>query len=71
MLLDNRLNEIKKISVKSLASSLQRMRDKPTAIVIDGTATNNIIISAEEVGTKVIAAKNFATTNTSIKLVSL
>jgi DNA primase len=71
VLLDNRLNEIKKISVKSLASSLGRMRDRPTAIVIDGTATNNIIISAEEIGVKVIVAKNFATTNTSVKLLSL
>jgi len=71
VLLDSKLNEIKKISVKSLASSLQRMRDRPTIIVIDGTATNNIIISAEEIGTQVIVAKNFATTNTSIKLMSL
>ncbi|MCL5018262.1 MAG: DNA primase DnaG, partial [Candidatus Pacearchaeota archaeon] len=30
VLLDSRLNEIKKISVKSLASSLPRMRDRPT-----------------------------------------
>ncbi|MDD5012516.1 MAG: DNA primase DnaG [Candidatus Nanoarchaeia archaeon] len=71
VLLDNSLNEIKKVSVKTLASSLSRSRDKPTAIVIDGTATTPIIISAEEIGTKVIAAKNFATTDTSIKLMSL
>lgn len=71
IILDDNFNEIKKVSVKTLANSLSRMRDKPTAIVIDGTATNHIIISAEEIGCKVIAAKNFATTNTKIKLVSL
>ncbi len=71
ILIDDKLNEIKSISVKMLASSLHRMRDKPTVIVIDGTATNSIINSAEEIGVKVIVAKNFATTNTTIKLLSL
>jgi len=70
ILLDNSLNEIKSISVKTLASSLSRMRDKPKVIVIDGTATNSIIMSAEDAGCEVIAAKNFATTNTKIKLLS-
>jgi DNA primase len=71
VLLDNSLNEIKDVSVKALAGSLDRMREKPAAIVIDGTATKSIIISAEEAGAKVIVAKNFATTDTNIKLMSL
>ena len=71
IILDDSLNEIKKVSVKILAGTLSRSREKPTAIVIDGTATRAIIISAEEVKTKVIAAKNFATTDTNIKLISL
>ncbi len=71
VILDNSLNEIKRVSIKTLAGTLRRLREKPTAIVIDGTATNPIISSAEETGCKIIVAKNFATTNTSIKLMSL
>ncbi len=71
VLLDDSLNEIKKVSVKSLAGSLKRMRKKPTVIVIDGTATKPIISSSEEEGCKAIVAKNFATTDTNIKLMSL
>ncbi len=71
VILDNSLNEIKSVSVKMLAGTLRRIREKPAAIVIDGTATTPIIISAEEIGCKIIVAKNFATTDTSIKLMSL
>lgn len=71
ILLDSSLKEIKDISVKSLSGTLHRLRERPTVIIIDGTATNSIIYSAEEIGCKVIVAKNFATTDTSIKLLSL
>ncbi len=71
VLLDNSLREIKSVSTKTLSSALRRLRDKPAVIIIDGIATNPIISSAEEIGCKVIAAKNFATTNTSMKLLSL
>lgn len=71
VLLDSSLDEIKRVSVKSLANALKRLRNKPTAIVIDGKATNSIINSAEEIGCKVIVAKNFATTDTKVKLLSL
>jgi DNA primase len=71
ILLDKNLEEMKNISVKTLAGSLSRLRDKPTIIVIDGTATNSIIASAEESGCQIIVAKNFATTDTKIKLLSL
>ncbi|VVB83786.1 DNA primase DnaG [uncultured archaeon] len=71
VILNNSLNEIKTVSLKTLAGTLARLREKPIAIVIDGTATNSIINSAEESGCKVIVAKNFATTNTSVKLLSL
>jgi len=71
ILLDSSLKEIKSISVKSLSGILHRLRERPTAMVIDGTASNSIIYSAEEIGCKVIVAKNFATTNTNIKLLSL
>ncbi len=71
ILLNNSLNEIKSISVKSLAGTLHRIRDRPTAVVIDGTATVSIISTLEEINCKVIVAKNFATTDTKIKLLSL
>ncbi|MCK9595999.1 DNA primase DnaG [Candidatus Pacearchaeota archaeon] len=71
IILDSSLREIKSVSVKVLSGTLQRFREKVTAIVIDGTATIHIISSAEEKGCKIIVAKNFATTDTSIKLMSL
>jgi len=59
------------VSVKSLAGSLNRLREKPFAIVVDGTVNSGIIDSAEEVGCEVIAAKNFTTSDSKLKLLSL
>jgi DNA primase len=70
ILLDSALNELKDISAKSVSGSLKRTRGT-AIIVIDGTATNAIIKASEEVDVKVIVAKNFQTTDTSIKLLSL
>lgn len=69
VILNNSLNEIKTASVKMLSGTLNRIREKPTAIVIDGTATIPIISAAEDANVQVIVAKNFATTDTKIKLV--
>ncbi len=71
IILDSSLNSIKEVSVKTLSGTLRRLREKPAAIVIDGIATNPIINSAEDAGCKAIVAKNFATTETKIKLLSL
>ena len=71
VLLNKNLEEIKKVSVKSLSSALEKSEEKPFAIVLDGTATGNLICSAEEAGVQVIAAKNFAANSSVIKLVSL
>jgi DNA primase len=71
IILDNSLRGIREVSTKTLASTLRRLRDRPTVIVIDGIATNPIISSAEEMNCKAIVAKNFATTNTKMKLLSL
>lgn len=71
VLLDNSLKEIKSISVKLLSGSINRMREKPSVIVIDGSATIPIIRAAEDAGVKVISAKNFGTTDTKIQLMSL
>jgi DNA primase len=71
VLLDNSLREMKSVSTKSLAGTLRRLVQKPSVIVIDGIATNPIISSAEDGKCKVIVARNFATTDTNIKLLSL
>ena len=71
ILLNSSFEEIKSISTKILGSTLRRMREKASVLVIDGTVTEGIISSAEEAGIQVIVAKNFTTTNTSIKLLSL
>jgi DNA primase len=71
VLLNSSLKEIKTISLKTLAPSLNRLREKPTVLIIDGIATTPIILSAEDAGCKVIVAKNFSTTDTKVKLLSL
>jgi len=71
VLLDNNLKEIKTVSVKGLAGTLDRIRERPAVIVIDGTVTGGIIYAAEDMGVSVIAANNFTTNNTNIKLLSL
>jgi DNA primase len=69
--LDESLEEIKKVSVKSLNSALRKMSETPFAIIIDGTVTSSTINAAEEANVQIIIAKNFATTDTKIKLLSL
>ena len=70
ILLDESLNEIKKVSAKTLNSALRRGKAKTPVIIIDGTVTSSTIQAAEEVDCQVIAAKNFATTDTNIQLLS-
>ncbi len=70
ILLDSALGELKDISAKSVSGSLKRTRGV-AIIVMDGVATNAIIRASEEVNVKVIVAKNFQTTDTNIKLLSL
>ena len=67
----DKLEKIKVISTRTLNSTLKRSGIKPLAIIIDDTVTSYIIQIAEEVGCKVIVAKNFATTDTNIELLSL
>ena len=71
VILNKNIKEIKKISVKSLASSLKKLDEVPYAISVDGTLTAHILKDAEETGCQLIIAKNFATTDTKIKLISL
>lgn len=71
ILLNDSLEEIKTVSVKTLGSALRRLSEKPSAIVLDGNATGGIIQSAEDVGCQILVAKNFSTTDTKIQLLSL
>jgi DNA primase len=70
IILDSSLNKIKDVSVKTLPSTLNRIKDVPTAIIIDGKATNSIIMSAEDAGCKVIVAKNFSSMSDKIQMLS-
>ena len=71
VLLDESLEEIRKVPVKTLIGALKRIRKNPSMIVIDGIVTGSIIKAAEEANVQVIVAKNFATTDTNIQLLSL
>ncbi len=71
ILLNAQLEKIKDISAKSLVGALRRGTENPSVLVIDGSVTAPIITAAEEVGVQAIVAKNFSTTDTSIKLLSL
>jgi DNA primase len=51
-------------------NALKRRDATIFALVIDGTVTQSIISSAEELGCKVIVAKNFGATSNSIELMS-
>lgn len=69
--LNSSLEKIKTISSKLIGSSLNRVDETPSIIVVDGVATSPIISAAEEFGCKAIVAKNFSATSNKIKLLSL
>ncbi len=71
ILLDDKLEEIKKVSIKGLGNTILRMEEKPNIMIIDGTVTAHMLRDSEEAGVQVIVAKNFATTDTDIQLLSL
>lgn len=68
--MDNSLEEMKTVPIKTLDSYLRRTRERPKAIITDGIATNSLIREAESLGVKVIVAKNFTSTDTRIELMS-
>jgi len=70
VLLNENLGEIKTVSIKTLNTSLRKSRERPSILVIDGTVTSSIIRAAEEAEVEIIVAKNFATTDTKIQLLS-
>ncbi len=69
LLLNNSFEEIKSVPVRSLATTLKKMRTKASFVIIDGTATTSAIKAAEESGIQALIAKNFTTTETKIELI--
>ena len=71
VLFDKDLNEIKKVSSKSLSGALRRSDKKVFVLVVDGIVTSSTISAAEDSNVSVIVAKNFSATSEKIKLLSL
>jgi DNA primase len=71
LILDNSLNVIKEISSKTLPLTINKMKEKPEIVIIDGTATIPIMTACEKRKVKIIAARSFSSTETQIQLLSL
>lgn len=71
LLLDGDLKEITQVPVGRLSGFLKRPGQKPSAMIIDGMVTNSILRAGEDSGVSVIAAKKFASANTSMQLLNL
>lgn len=71
VLLDKQLNEIKRVSARALCGTLKKTNERPYILVTDGIVTEATIKSAEQANVRIIVAKNFSTTDTEIKLLSL
>ena len=69
--LDENLEEMKQSSSRGIGMTLKKVSVTPAIIVMDGVVTSSVTSSAEEAGVKVIVAKSFATSDTTIKLLSL
>jgi DNA primase len=69
--LDEDLEEIKQSSSRGIGITLKKSSVTPAIIVMDGTVTSSVTSAAEEAGVQVIVAKSFATSDTTIKLLSL
>lgn len=71
ILLDDNLEEIKRVSIRSLRNFLEKNSKKPTVAIIDGAVTLPVLENLEDVKCELIVANNFSTTDTKIKLLSL
>jgi DNA primase len=69
--LDKNLEEMKQSSSRGIGITLKKISVAPAIIVMDGTVTSSVTSAAEEAGVQVIVAKSFATSDTTIKLLSL
>jgi len=71
ILLNVNLEEIKKVSTRNLINTLKEIREKIYVLIIDGTVTSGLIGFAEKAGCQAIVAKNFASVDTNMELLSL
>jgi DNA primase len=69
--LDENLEEMKQTSSRGIGITLKKVPVAPAIIVMDGIVTGSVTSAAEEAGVQVIVAKSFATSDTTIKLLSL
>jgi DNA primase len=69
--LDENLEEMKQSSSRGIGITLKKTPVAPVVIVMDGVVTGSITSAAEEAGVQVIVAKSFATSDTTVKLLSL
>lgn len=70
VLLSKDFEILKETSEKSLSITLKRSREKPFAVILDGIATNPVINACEELGIKILMAKNFTSNSNSLILLS-
>lgn len=71
LLLDSHLNVGNEVSTASVISAVKRAEGQAYAVIIDGSATESILAVCEEFGVKYVAARNFASSPTSLQLISL
>ncbi len=71
VVLDENLEEMKRVSSRGVSGYLKRARKVPVVVVLDGTVTVPLIRACEDAGCKVIVAKNFSATSEKIKFLSL
>lgn len=69
--LNENLEEIRQGSSRGIGITLKKVPVSPAIIVMDGVVTSSVTSAAEEAGVQAIVAKSFATSDTTIKLLSL
>ncbi len=62
LIFDDNMDVVRKVGVRELNKSLDMMKRRIFAIVVDGTATTSLIRICDEMGIKYLAATNFAST---------
>ena len=72
LLLDARMDVIRKVGGRDVVRGMSVSRSKGFAVVIDGTATANVIKSCDEAGVKYLGAVNFSNVpGARVELISL
>jgi hypothetical protein len=69
--LNSRLEILRKVPIGELAFTLSRLGEEVYAVILDGTASPEIIRTAERTSCKHIVARNFTAFTTKINLISV